>query len=30
MIHQGKFERVTPPGTIDVEAIEVNVKILEE
>lgn len=26
----GKFERPTPPGTIDVDAVDVSVKVLEE
>ena len=30
IVENGKFERLTPPGTIDVEAIEVNVKMLED
>ena len=29
-VSSGKFSRITPPGTIDVEAIEVNVQQIEE
>ena len=29
-VNSGKFQRITPPGTIDVEAIEVNVKQIED
>lgn len=29
-IHQGHFDRLTPPGTVDVQAIDVSVKQLED
>lgn len=29
-VEQGHFQRLTPPGTIDVEAIEVSVKQIED
>ena len=29
-VEAGKFSRITPPGTIDVEAVEVSVKTIEE
>ena len=29
-VKQGKISRVTPPGTVDVEAVEVQVEVLEE
>lgn len=29
-VEQGNFQRLTPPGTIDVEAIEVSVKQIED
>lgn len=30
LIEQGHFQRVTPPGTIDVQAVEVSAKQIEE
>lgn len=30
MVEEGRFQRITPPGTIDVQAIEVSAKQLEE
>ena len=30
VVKDGKFRRLTPPGTIDVDAVEVNVKTLDE
>ena len=30
MVEEGRFKRITPPGTIDVQAIEVSAKQLEE
>lgn len=29
-VKQGKISRMTPPGTVDVEAVEVQVEVLEE
>jgi hypothetical protein len=29
-VEKGKFRRLTPPGTVDVEAIDVSVKQMED